>query len=126
MKLEKDLISPEILADRWKMTPYTLAQWRWVKKGPRFTKIGRQIFYRISDVIHYEVTLSQMSIPQMSFSQLSNNDFEPQFKRNFKYDDYKRRDLNQNSDARIKKGSVSLKLEKVYNKIKAENKRRFQ
>lgn len=126
MKLEKDLISPEILADRWKMTLVTLAQWRWVKKGPRYTKIGRQIFYRIADIIDYEVTVSQRSISPIAQNHLNGNAFEAHFKRNFQYRDYERHDFKHDSKPRFKRGSVSINVEKAYKRVQAENKRRFQ
>lgn len=125
MKLEKDLISPEVLADRWKMTLVTLAQWRWVKKGPRYTKIGRQIFYRIADIIDYEVTVSQRSISPIGQNHLNGNAFEAHFKRNFQYSDYKHRDFKHDSKPRFKRRSVSINVEKAYKKVQAKNKRRF-
>ncbi len=48
------LISPEELATRWKITPLTLAYWRWHGKGPRFLIIGRHPFYRDQDIELFE------------------------------------------------------------------------
>lgn len=126
MKLKEDLISPEALADRWKMTPVTLAQWRWIKKGPRFTKIGRQIFYRIADIIDYEVATSQSSISPINQSPLDGNALEVHSNRNFQYRDYESRDFKHDSKPRFKRGKVSINVEKAYNRIRTENKRRFQ
>ncbi|MBA3814645.1 MAG: DNA-binding protein [Alphaproteobacteria bacterium] len=52
--MENDLLTPEDLAIRWKVTIFTISQWRWNGKGPRFFKQGRQIFYRPQDVLRYE------------------------------------------------------------------------
>ncbi|OJW46989.1 MAG: hypothetical protein BGO67_09845 [Alphaproteobacteria bacterium 41-28] len=52
--LETTLIEPEDLAQRWKITTITLAQWRWNGKGPRSIKIGRNTFYRPKDIEAFE------------------------------------------------------------------------
>lgn len=106
MTFDEDLIEPEILVKRWKISLCTLNKWRLNKKGPPFVKFGRQIFYRIPDIKAFEVQLSQRSV-----TPLNDNDFEGDFKR---ID----RSLNQN----FKKGSPRLEI--AYNKIKEENKRR--
>jgi hypothetical protein len=125
VKLEKDLISPEVLADRWKMTLVTLAQWRWVKKGPRYTKIGRQIFYRIADIIDYEVTVSQRSISPISQSSLNGDALEARFKRNFQYRDYERHNFKHEITPRLKRNNINVNVEQAYKRVQAENKRRF-
>lgn len=38
------------LAEYLDTTPGTLAQWRFLGKGPKFIKVGRNVRYRASDV----------------------------------------------------------------------------
>ncbi|WP_420846583.1 helix-turn-helix transcriptional regulator [Nocardioides jishulii] len=45
---------PEALAERWDMTPKTLANWRSAGTGPTFVKIGGMVRYRLADVEAYE------------------------------------------------------------------------
>lgn len=52
--MAEPLLTLEELATRWYLRPVTLDQWRWNGKGPRYTKIGRHIFYRIQDVEAFE------------------------------------------------------------------------
>ncbi len=52
--MEKVLLSPEELADRWLLTPYTLGRWRRNGKGPQFSKTESGIRYRIEDVEAFE------------------------------------------------------------------------
>ena len=59
--MPEPLLSPEELAVRWKVTPLTLAYWRWHGKGPRFTKIGRHPFYRVQDIERFEEEKSRHS-----------------------------------------------------------------
>lgn len=51
---KNDLLSTAELADRWKMSPITLQNWRQKRKGPPWVKLGRQKLYRIADVEAYE------------------------------------------------------------------------
>ena len=39
---------------RWGMSPRTLEDWRWRKKGPRYLKIGGRVMYRLEDIEAYE------------------------------------------------------------------------
>lgn len=50
---EKILTSAE-LAERWHMNERSLSNWRVEKKGPKYFKIGKVVFYRIRDVLRYE------------------------------------------------------------------------
>ena len=59
--MQEPLMEPEDLAKRWKLTPLTLAQWRWTGRGPRFFKAGRNTFYRVQDVEAYEEQKAQRS-----------------------------------------------------------------
>lgn len=46
----EDLFTPAQLAERIGSTTGTLAYWRYVGRGPRFVKIGRNVRYRPSDI----------------------------------------------------------------------------
>ena len=49
-----DLLNPERLGERWGKSPQALAQMRYRGDGPRFLKIGRNVFYRVQDVLEWE------------------------------------------------------------------------
>ena len=59
--IESNLIEEEDLAQRWQITPLTLAQWRWSGKSPRYIKMGRKTFYRPKDIEDFEEHLSRRS-----------------------------------------------------------------
>jgi hypothetical protein len=42
------------LAERWRISPRTLEQWRWQGRGPRYLKLGRRVLYRLSDIEMHE------------------------------------------------------------------------
>ena len=42
------------LAERWLISPRTLEQWRWQRRGPRYLKICRRVVYRLSDIEAFE------------------------------------------------------------------------
>ncbi|WP_280357874.1 helix-turn-helix transcriptional regulator [Nocardia otitidiscaviarum] len=42
------------LAARTKLSPKTLANWAAIGKGPRFTRFGARVRYRLDDVIAWE------------------------------------------------------------------------
>jgi hypothetical protein len=42
------------LANRWRISPRTLGQWRWLGQGPRYVKIGGRVVYRLQDVEGFE------------------------------------------------------------------------
>lgn len=44
------LDTPSVVADRLGLPQKTLAQWRYLGRGPRWVKIGRHVRYRRSDV----------------------------------------------------------------------------
>jgi hypothetical protein len=68
---DNHLVEPEELAARWKMTPLTLAQWRWKKKGPNYLRMGRYTFYRYEDIIAYEEKQSRQSTTNTVEEQIS-------------------------------------------------------
>ncbi len=43
-------LDPEKVAELLKKTPASLAQWRHLKRGPKYYKIGRKVQYKQSDV----------------------------------------------------------------------------
>ena len=59
-----DFLTPAQLAERWggAVTVGTLANWRANSKGPKFTKFGSRVRYRLSDVLAYEEQQTQGSI----------------------------------------------------------------
>jgi hypothetical protein len=50
------MLTPEELSARWKgkPKPKTLANWRIEGRGPRATRLGRTVRYRLADVEAYE------------------------------------------------------------------------
>jgi hypothetical protein len=42
------------LSRRWKVSPRTLEQWRWLGQGPRFMKLGGRVAYRLEDIEAFE------------------------------------------------------------------------
>lgn len=44
--MDNELITADEAAERLGLKPTTLTNWRATGKGPRFTKIGRSIYYR--------------------------------------------------------------------------------
>jgi hypothetical protein len=52
--LEEVFLTPRELAARWKEHPQTLANQRSSGEGPRYMKRGRNVRYRLSDVLAYE------------------------------------------------------------------------
>ena len=51
-------LTPNELADYWSMAPHTLANWRHQGIGPRFTKVGARVLYRVGDIIDYEKNIN--------------------------------------------------------------------
>jgi hypothetical protein len=45
-----DLLTPQEVADIFRVEVGTLAKWRWQKIGPEFIKIGRMVRYRRESV----------------------------------------------------------------------------
>lgn len=42
------------LAERWRLSPRTLEQWRWRGVGPRYLKLGARVLYPLEMVEAYE------------------------------------------------------------------------
>jgi predicted DNA-binding transcriptional regulator AlpA len=49
----EQFLNDKQLAEMLNMKPETLKNWRWEGKGPIFIKIGRNVRYRMSDVLNY-------------------------------------------------------------------------
>jgi hypothetical protein len=50
MSERRPLATPEEVSAHLQVAEKTLAQWRYLGKGPRFSKIGRHVRYRWNDV----------------------------------------------------------------------------
>ena len=57
--MEKEVIylTATKLAARWHITPHTLGQWRWNGRGPRFSKMGKRILYKLENVEKFEAQM---------------------------------------------------------------------
>ena len=42
------------LAERWRMSPKTLQNWRVIGRGPQFWKLGNCVRYRVADILEFE------------------------------------------------------------------------
>ncbi len=49
-------LSQKELAQRWRVSPYTLEKWRMQGLGPRFIKLGNRVIYRLVDVEAHEAS----------------------------------------------------------------------
>ncbi|MEC9431598.1 MAG: helix-turn-helix domain-containing protein [Pseudomonadota bacterium] len=47
-------LTPEELAERWRMSPRSLERWRADRRGPRWLRLEGRALYRLSDVLAYE------------------------------------------------------------------------
>ena len=47
-------LTQDELAERWRLSPRTLEQWRWLGRGPRYVKIGSRVLYDEQEVAVYE------------------------------------------------------------------------
>lgn len=54
----QEFLTPTQLVERWgnAIGTGTLANWRAQGKGPKFTKLGVKVAYRVADVFEYEQT----------------------------------------------------------------------
>ena len=50
MMTRQTLLGPADVATYLGVTEKTLAQWRWLRRGPRWVKVGGRIRYRWADV----------------------------------------------------------------------------
>ncbi len=58
--MNKIYLRPKDLCERWDgvITPGTLINWRVQGKGPRYSKIGRNVIYALDDIKRYETAQS--------------------------------------------------------------------
>ncbi|WP_280215933.1 DNA-binding protein [Nocardia cyriacigeorgica] len=49
-----DRLTPRQLAERWGMTEHSLAQWRYLRKGPNYIRAGRKVLYPLPSVLDFE------------------------------------------------------------------------
>lgn len=54
-----DLVHERELAARWRKSPRTLHRWRTQGYGPPHVEIGGSVFYRIADILAFEVPRSR-------------------------------------------------------------------
>lgn len=54
MKKDDSFLDQLQLARRWKLSHRTLERWRWLGEGPSYTKLGRRVVYRMTDVLRFE------------------------------------------------------------------------
>jgi hypothetical protein len=47
--LQKKMLSPAQVAELYSISPGSLANWRSLKRGPKFYKISRKVLYRVED-----------------------------------------------------------------------------
>lgn len=56
--MDRDLLHPRQVAERYGITPETLSNWRRERKGPKWIKLGTgprpRVMYRIADVLEWE------------------------------------------------------------------------
>lgn len=57
----KKLLNEREAAALLRMSPKTLSQWRWRKRGPSFVTIGRSIRYREEDIEKFLLSSSSVS-----------------------------------------------------------------
>ena len=50
---KRKLLTPSQLADWLDLSPNTVNQWRYLKRGPRFLKIGKNVRYSEEDVLEW-------------------------------------------------------------------------
>lgn len=74
------LLTQKQLAERWDVSPRTLERWRWLKEGPRYTKIGSAVRYSLADVAAFESTgLRATGVHMPDAPTLSHNPMGPGF-----------------------------------------------
>ena len=55
------LFTADALAERWKLSPQTLSQWRWSSKGPKYLKMGRRILYPLKEIELFEAKMLRLN-----------------------------------------------------------------
>ncbi|MGI9282434.1 MAG: helix-turn-helix transcriptional regulator [Endozoicomonas sp.] len=57
-------LSQKELADRWRISPYTLEKWRMRGLGPRYIKLGNRVVYRVTDIEAHEQSHTHIGTSQ--------------------------------------------------------------
>jgi predicted DNA-binding transcriptional regulator AlpA len=70
MDHEHTLMSTKLLSRRWNVAPRTLERWRAEGRGPQFVRIGRNVRYRQTDILAFEVKHIQVRRPERSLSDI--------------------------------------------------------
>jgi len=66
MKKDQQYLNEVDVARMTSFSIYTLRNWRFVRKGPRFLKIGRSVRYQLDDVLKF-----------MNAVKIETGDFDP-------------------------------------------------
>ena len=68
MKLDQRFMTPEELCEflKGRVTIKTLCQWRYLRRGPRFVKVGRNVLYPTDGVMEWlrENEINTMDAPR--------------------------------------------------------------
>jgi hypothetical protein len=51
----EQVLSPADLARRLGVHPQTIHNWRFTGKGPEYFRLGKHVFYRLEDVVSWEL-----------------------------------------------------------------------
>ena len=62
--MEIQHLSQKELADRWRISHFTLEKWRVKGLGPQYIKLGNRVVYRISEVEAYEQSHTHIGTSQ--------------------------------------------------------------
>ena len=60
---ERAYLTSKELADRWRLSDQTLANWRSAGKGPPFVRVGSRVLYPIEGIEACEKLASDWTIP---------------------------------------------------------------
>lgn len=51
---ERQYLTSKEVADRWRLSDQTLANWRSAGKGPPFIRVGSRVLYPVEGIYSYE------------------------------------------------------------------------
>jgi hypothetical protein len=51
---ERAYLTSKELADRWRLSDQTLANWRYAGKGPPFIRVGARVLYPVEGIYAHE------------------------------------------------------------------------
>lgn len=52
-------LTPKEVAERWRVKPHTLSNWRHAGTGPKYVRVGARVLYPIEEVLAYEKLISK-------------------------------------------------------------------